>query len=200
MNIQSIIPLIIGFLNLVYCDETVHRSKRYVFFPYGGSFKIVIGIGTPVKLGMKQSMAIGWNLQMQYALPTNVTQVENYPPTYTGRRKREVEECDRSLIYRGVEDVLNGAGIDGKACISRAICENASDNMHHEANGLFGLLFHIVFTPTYGDEEISPELDHVYLEAQKAGEYGVECTTLYPSCTWGEGLLGLFTVLDYEYG
>ncbi|XP_023012620.1 uncharacterized protein [Leptinotarsa decemlineata] len=192
--------LMLVFLPLIPGGKFLHREKRYVIFPRGGSYKMVIGIGTPLKLGSKQSMSIGWNFQMQYAVPTNLTQIQTYPPNYTGRRKRGLLESDRSMIYRGFEDVLNGAGIDGKACILRSICENAMDSMNHEANGLFGLLFHIAFTPSYGDGQIDPDLDPEYLDAQKAGEYGVDCSTLYANCSWGDGILGLFTILDHEYG
>lgn len=52
--------------------------------------------------------------------------------------------------------------------------------------------------PTYGDGEADPELDTVYLDAQRAGEFGVECDTLYPNCQIDSGFLGLFSVLENE--
>lgn len=75
-------------------------------------FQIVIGIGTPVKLGSKQSMAIGWNLQMQYTVPTNATQLVNYPPVYTGKRSinfndKETQKSDRAMFYSALEDIFN---------------------------------------------------------------------------------------------
>ncbi|CAG9817213.1 unnamed protein product [Phaedon cochleariae] len=147
-------------------------------------------------------MSIGWNFQMQYDVPTNITMLQQYPPFYDRkfREKRTTEETDRSLFYKAFEDVLNGAGIDGRDCILRSICENAAESLHHEANGLYGLIFHIVFTPNYGNEAGDSNMDPSYMEAQRAGEYGVECHTLYSKCTLDDGLIGLFSILDYELG
>uniref|UniRef100_A0A6P7G1X2 Uncharacterized protein LOC114336716 n=1 Tax=Diabrotica virgifera virgifera TaxID=50390 RepID=A0A6P7G1X2_DIAVI len=176
-----------------------HRSKRYLVYPYGGSFKIVIGIGIPVKLGSKQSMAIGWNLQMQYAVAQNITQLQSYPPMYSGKRSVDFPpdaKSDRVIFYTAFEELFDSEGLNGRQCLLRSICENAMDSLAHEANGLYGKLFNIVLTPNYGDGEVSPDLDPSYLDAQKAGEYGVECQTLYPSCALKDGLLNLFSILD----
>lgn len=54
----------------------------------------------------------------------------------------------------------------------------------------------VFFRPTYGDGIADEDLDPIYLEAQKAGEYGVECDTLYPKCAMDSGLLGLFSILE----
>ncbi|KAJ8950574.1 hypothetical protein NQ318_015707 [Aromia moschata] len=163
-------------------------------------FQLVLGFGTPVKLGSKQSMAVGWNFQFQYPEATNITQLQVYPPVVSSRarEKREMQESDRSLFYMAVEGILDREGINGRECILRSICENAADSTFHEANGLYGHLLHIALTPTYGDGEIDEGLDPAYLEAQKAGQYGVECYTLYPNCNLENGLLGFFSVLENE--
>lgn len=114
-------------------SECSGRSKRFVVFPFGGTFKVtvnyervsaqwiyvvldpmpqlVIGIGIPVKLGSRQSMAIGWNFQYQYATAQNVTQLETYPPIISSRSRDKREErgpiSDRELAYSGVESLLN---------------------------------------------------------------------------------------------
>lgn len=41
----------------------------------------------------------------------------------------------------------------------------------------------MLFRPTY--EDAHPE----YVDAKKAGEYGVDCLTMYPKCPKGSGLL-----------
>lgn len=114
-------------------EERSGRNKRFVVFPFGGTFKVtvnykragtqwiyvvldptpqlVIGIGIPVKLGSRQSMAIGWNFQYQYATAQNVTQLETYPPIISSRSRDKREErgpiSDRELAYSGVESLLN---------------------------------------------------------------------------------------------
>lgn len=50
--------------------------------------------------------------------------------------------------------------------------------------------------PDYGDGEIESDVDSVYLEAQRAGAFGIECKSLYKRCEYENGLLGLFTRLQ----
>lgn len=74
--------------------------------------QLVIGIGIPVKLGSRQSMAVGWNFQFQYATAQNVTQLETYPPIVSAARSRDKREerrpiSDREVAYSGVESLLN---------------------------------------------------------------------------------------------
>ncbi|CAG9857822.1 unnamed protein product [Phyllotreta striolata] len=191
---------------LKYSTGKHERSRRYVIYPRGGAFKIVIGIGTPVKLGTKQSMAIGWNLQMQYNVPTNVSQITNYPPVYTKKKRSDdrsdetTPASDRAMFYRALEEVLENQGMDGRICLLRTICENALYPLNHEANGLYGKVFHIILTPDYGDGEIDEDLDPVYLEAQSAGESGAKCSCLYAGCKLENGLLDIFSILDSPYG
>ncbi|KAJ8977384.1 hypothetical protein NQ317_001985 [Molorchus minor] len=73
------------------------------------ALELVLGFGIPVKLGTKQSMAVGWNFQFQYADPTNITALRDYPPVVSSRsrEKREIQKSDRSLFYKGLENILN---------------------------------------------------------------------------------------------
>lgn len=70
------------------------------------------------------------------------------------------------------------------------------------ANVDFGLIdnFLSLCSPTYGDGVADEDLNSVYLEAQRAGEYGVECDTLYPRCEMDSGFLGLFSIIENELG
>ncbi|KAJ8977383.1 hypothetical protein NQ317_001984 [Molorchus minor] len=90
-------------------------------------------------------------------------------------------------------------GINGRECLLRSICENAVDSTFHEANGLYGHLLHIALTPNYGDGEVDPDLDPVYFDAQQAGEYGVECQSLYTECNSASGLLDSFSILENDF-
>lgn len=72
--------------------------------------QLVIGIGIPIKLGTKQSLAVGWNFQAQYNLPTNITQLQEFPPDYVNSKsisKRESPAGDRMVIYTALEEILN---------------------------------------------------------------------------------------------
>ncbi|CAH0553692.1 unnamed protein product [Brassicogethes aeneus] len=191
-----------GLCEIMDEEKVLHRDKRFLLvYPFGGTFKIVISVGLPVMLGIKQSMAIGWNLQWQYPCATNITQLEQSYPPVVGRHSREKRDnrpSDRLLAYRGFENILDRHGINGQECLLRSICENAVQSTFHEANGLYGKLIHIALTPDYGDGEIEPDLDAVYTDAQRAGEYGVDCRTLYPDCHYegNRGLLDVISILD----
>lgn len=52
------------------------------------------------------------------------------------------------------------------------------------------------YRPDYGDGEIAPDLDPIYMEAKRAGEFGVDCGSLYPHCQHGDGLLDMISLLD----
>ncbi|XP_044258807.1 uncharacterized protein LOC123007521 isoform X2 [Tribolium madens] len=180
-------------IHLCSLEKTLYRQKRFLYFPNGGTFKLVLGFATPVKLGLKQSMAWGWNFQFQYAEPQTPNNTRIYPPIIGRSRIKRDDRNDRALFYSAIEDILNRNGFSGRACLLRSICENALHSLHHEANGLYGHLLHIALTPDYGNA-IS-DLDPVYLEAKKAGEFGVDCSTLYPEC--GDcGLLDTISLLE----
>ncbi|KAJ3666006.1 hypothetical protein Zmor_001466 [Zophobas morio] len=206
MSLASVLPqvicLVILLLSFSLCstEKNSQRHRRYalpLYYPRGGSFKIVFGFAMPIPLGLKQSMAWGWNLQFQYVAPQYTNNTSIYPPIVgRSREKRDNFVSDRSLAYSGIEAILNRNGLNGRACLLRSICENAMDSLNHEANGLYGHLLHIALTPDYGDGKTDPDLDPVYLEAKKAGEYGVNCGSLYPDCEDGNGLLDMISLLD----
>ncbi|XP_973451.2 uncharacterized protein LOC662247 isoform X2 [Tribolium castaneum] len=198
MSRQSYLAKIVVFLVLMQLcslEKTLSRRKRFLYFPNGGTFKLVLGFATPVKLGLKQSMAWGWNFQFQYAEPQTPNNTRIYPPIVGRSRIKRDGRNDRALFYSAIEDILNRNGFSGRACLLRSICENALYSLHHEANGLYGHLLHIALTPDYGDGKAISDLDPVYLEAKKAGEFGVDCSSLYPDCS-GSGLLDTISLLE----
>lgn len=68
----------------------------------------MIAIAIPVKLGSKQSMACGWNLQFQYAEATNITQLQVYPPIIAKSRERRSNYIsDRRLAYLTIENMID---------------------------------------------------------------------------------------------
>lgn len=123
--------LLTSIISEVPLAQGLHREKRFILFPYGGTFKVnincllrfnflnlfdfsgfqlVIGIGIPVKLGSKQSMAVGWNFQFQYSEAQNTTYVETYPPIVSRSRDKRDENypvSDRAMAYLGVESIMD---------------------------------------------------------------------------------------------
>ena len=53
--------------------------------------------------------------------------------------------ASRWLMYDGLAKLLISKGLDGRPCVLRAICEAAETQFTHYS-GLFGEIFHIIFT------------------------------------------------------
>ncbi|RZC35090.1 hypothetical protein BDFB_012806 [Asbolus verrucosus] len=102
------VVVLLSILPLCALENSLHRQKRFLYYPNGGTFKLVIGFAIPVQLGLKQSMACGWNLQFQYAEPQTTNNTRIYPPIVgRSREKREDFVSDRALAYRGFEALLS---------------------------------------------------------------------------------------------
>ncbi|KAJ4435375.1 hypothetical protein ANN_17989 [Periplaneta americana] len=86
---------------------------------------------------------------------------------------------ERALLYIVVEDLLANFGMDGKACLLRAICEVHGQSLHHF--GLIGEIVKLFFTASK-----SPFADVLeeYVNAERAGqEHGHgECWRYYKAC------------------
>lgn len=53
------------------------------------------------------------------------------------------------------------------------------------------------YRPNIEDGITEPDdINAVYYDAKKAGEYGVDCMTLYPECPYGNGLLDMISLFD----
>ncbi|KAJ9597974.1 hypothetical protein L9F63_011175 [Diploptera punctata] len=86
---------------------------------------------------------------------------------------------ERALLYILVEDLLDKFGMDGKACLLRAICEVHGQSLHHF--GLLGEFVKLFFTASK-----SPFADMLeeYVKAERAGqEHGHgECWRYHRAC------------------
>lgn len=70
---------------------------------------MVFGFAMPIPLGKRQSMSIGWNIQFQYSVATNITYLETYPPilSKSARSKRSNQLSDRAVVYQTLENILS---------------------------------------------------------------------------------------------
>jgi len=105
-----------------------------------------------------------------------------------GRRKRSIPDPDmephlihggeRAFLYEYVEDYLFTFGMDGKACLLRAICE-----MHESpllGYGLVGELLEIFLTPSRSayQQKMSE-----YISAEQTGKQEGECWKFNKDCS-----------------
>ncbi|XP_026326161.1 uncharacterized protein LOC113234854, partial [Hyposmocoma kahamanoa] len=184
-----------------------HRDKRQVnglplIYPYGGTYKLLIGFTMPVKTTDFVNLYFTANFQYQYLQFTNVSALSRYYfIKEVSREQREVvmknQRDERIVFYESLADWLNRQGVTGKQCVLRAICEAAQYPVEKE--GLIGELIHILLTPDYGhledEDEDWKETMAVYIDAATAGRQMFSCLSIYSECPEGQGLMELVTKL-----
>jgi hypothetical protein len=72
-----------------------------------------------------------------------LAKVENYPQA-TEEQLADTSST-RWLMYDGLAQLLMSKGLEGRPCVLRAICDAAETAFTHYS-GLFGEIFHIIFT------------------------------------------------------
>ncbi|CAG4935738.1 unnamed protein product [Colias eurytheme] len=205
--------LIIFLLNTITAElsdeEDDYRMKRQInsiplVYPYGATYKFIIGFSYPVPNKDKISLAFAVNFQYQYLQFQNISEVSRY--YFIKEVSREEREADlearkdeRLVFYRAVADMLESKGMNGPDCVLRAICEAAQYPV--DEDGLVGELLHIMLTPDYGktafDEEDPDYIEAMspYIDAAVAGRQMFDCAFIYHKCPQGQGVLELISAL-----
>ncbi|XP_012529567.1 uncharacterized protein LOC105832833 [Monomorium pharaonis] len=181
---------LLSFL-VLYCwksESSVSRSRRQILYPppivypYGGTFKLIVGFAVPVQLSGR-ILVYGQNLQFQYLLPQNATLFTEFFASSSRRRRESVSWNERMTIYRLLEEEFERRGINGRECMKKSICETATTPLEDE--GLVGELFHLLLTPRKSDTPLESE----YLQALEFGRGYQDCSRIYRSCLPGQGIL-----------
>ncbi|KAK8371710.1 hypothetical protein O3P69_013562 [Scylla paramamosain] len=84
---------------------------------------------------------------------------------------------DRIGIYSVIINTLNRFGVDGKACLLRAVCEVAESPLRDD--GLLGEVLNIILTASYG---ASSSHLYDYINAEHYGRAYGDCWSAYPQC------------------
>ncbi|XP_026326162.1 uncharacterized protein LOC113234855 [Hyposmocoma kahamanoa] len=193
------------------CVEEDHRSKRQLnglplVYPYGGLYKLILGIGVPIKSEPYINLAFAANFQYQYTQFQNISQLSQYYfIKEVSREEREAEsrsrKNERLTFYKAMIGLLEINGMNGHDCVLRAICEAAQYPVEEE--GLFGEIIHILLTPDYGrslfEEDLYEENAMAeYNDAATAGRQMFHCPSIYEGCPEGQGFFELITKLVDE--
>ncbi|KAJ6623920.1 hypothetical protein Bhyg_16363 [Pseudolycoriella hygida] len=104
-------------------------------------------------------------------------------PKKDSRKRRFI---DRKIVFNVMENKLVSYGFS-KDCLLRAICEVALVEYGYN-NGIFGDIFHILFTPTSSQDD---EIDLKYYVAEYNGNAG-KCKMYETECP--KSILDFFTV------
>ncbi|XP_041980628.1 uncharacterized protein LOC121734214 [Aricia agestis] len=191
-------------------DTTDYRAKRQInsiplVYPYGATYKLIIGMSVPVPNDDKIPLLFALNFQYQYSQFQNITELSQY--YFIKEVSREEREIDlenrgneRLVFYKSVADLLDMKGMNGQECVLRAICEAAQFPVAEEA--LVGEVLHILLTPDYGRTSFDKDPDwessmSEYLDAAVAGRQMFDCAAIYSGCE-DQGLLQMVTTLRDE--
>ncbi|XP_039758673.1 uncharacterized protein LOC120632749 isoform X2 [Pararge aegeria] len=207
--------LIIGYGITSESPKSIHedfREKRQInglplVYPYGGTYKLLIGFAAPVPNEDHINLLFSANFQYQYLQFQNISQLSQY--YFINTVSREQRDADilsrreeRIVFYKSVADLLEMKGMGGQDCVLRAICEAAQYPVHEEA--LVGEMLHILLTPDYGHspfEEQDPDWEEamsMYRDAATAGRQMFDCGYIYSGCPQGQGILDIITALRDE--
>ncbi|KAJ9596087.1 hypothetical protein L9F63_012716 [Diploptera punctata] len=143
-----------------------------------GCFQLIIGFGLPAVV-QEQSLTQGTAIKLTYDVPMNATP---FTEALFGRSSRSTSRWE---LYSRLEAACDRLGMDGKACVLRAICEAADVTVR--SNGLGGDILHVLLTPSATLEPSAHNnVDRDYRSAERLGatERG-RCHLLYPECNTG---------------
>ncbi|XP_069941083.1 uncharacterized protein [Cherax quadricarinatus] len=87
---------------------------------------------------------------------------------------------DREVLYKVVENSLGTVGLDGKACLLRAICEMLESPLNN--HGFFGEVIQLFLSPSRSTE--NTEHLHEYTEAEHWGRAEKHCLRYHQGCPY----------------
>ncbi|XP_022216353.1 uncharacterized protein LOC111070248 [Drosophila obscura] len=160
------------------------RFSRSLLFPPTSPTRVqfIGGIGIPVEGLHFESVTSGYVLKAEYFLPTNATEITRVylkPQAITGREDEfNYGALYRWIIYRGIEMVIANAGLPGRSCLLRLICEHAALPLNHES-GLLGEMLDIILTPSSSRDELAHSSNRDYHASERFGRRGGDCEAFY---------------------
>ncbi|XP_037083299.1 uncharacterized protein LOC119103761, partial [Pollicipes pollicipes] len=93
------------------------------------------------------------------------------------RQKRMIR--DKAVVYKGLANVFNRLGLEGKACLLKTVCEIAGSPLLYD--GLIGELLNIALIPSHTVDGTPDELDE-YRQAEQLGSSGRDCRAAFSPC------------------
>ncbi|XP_015609926.1 uncharacterized protein LOC107274885 [Cephus cinctus] len=150
-------------------DRVLSRQKRYLIFPQGSNIQLVYCL-TIGAYGRNGDLVLGLTAAMAWELPSKL---DNKFPDLLHRRTR-------SVAYPKIEAFLKSAGLDGRSCVLKALCEAGQRPNWKIGQGTFlQELMHAVFTLPKDGGKFESVDQQDYDLAYGSNE---NCTELYPAC------------------
>ncbi|XP_021934012.1 uncharacterized protein LOC110836760 isoform X2 [Zootermopsis nevadensis] len=155
---------------------TVVRRKRFVIFPRGSTFSLAFSNKIRTVAG-GNIFTSGMNWAVAFDLPNHTLRNPHtkriIPPLILRRQRRE--------LYRRLETAMDSAGVDGRTCIKKALCE-AAQRLRVGAN-LWEEIMRVLFTlPLQEVDVYEPIEHHFYDAAHRLGLSNRSCLKQYGTC------------------
>jgi len=160
--------------------KSLSRRRRSVLgsFPSGSTLSVDISMSIPIPALKETSSTLDLTIPINLKLPS---------PAAKRSSLRRVED-DHATVYQMAENLMTNFGLDGKACVLRAICELAeSRGLKHD--GLVGKTLETLLLLDYSMS--STDSLYEYIAARTYGEHHGNCDTAYPQCPYSA-----FQILD----
>ncbi|XP_059621788.1 uncharacterized protein LOC132265227 [Phlebotomus argentipes] len=164
------------------------REKRWLAFPYNSATGVLVAIAVPLIIPHR-NVFVSYNFEANYNMPTVASDLIPGPLDRLEIIERSLRSPSEALfsrkkVYKALESKLRWSGVRGRACLLRAICEEALEPIC-EHNGLIGDIIHIILTPSTSARE---DLHAEFYRAEELGQSG-DCSKYKRFCS--------HSILDY---
>ncbi|XP_037774511.1 uncharacterized protein LOC119571138 [Penaeus monodon] len=150
-------------------STTVGRSRvkrQLIDFPDDAVMEFIFKLVVPYWTYGSAKASGDYRFELTYELPNQLLR---------RRRKRSLVD-ERVSVYALLGDSLSKAGLDGEACMLRAVCEVGESPL--EEYGMFGEFLNLIFTPGFGADGNH----HDFIEAEDYGRSYGNCWSAFPDC------------------
>ncbi|XP_043288493.1 uncharacterized protein [Venturia canescens] len=150
-------------------SRVLSRRKRYLIFPEGSNVQCVycLTIGAYAKPG---ELVVGLTAALAWELPSK----------FEKKLSNLLHRRSRSVIYPKIEAFLQSAGLDGRSCVMRALCEAGQRDSTAIASGTFVQeLLHAIFSLRNDGTKFEVAGHEEY---DRAHQQHQDCSRLYPTC------------------
>ncbi|XP_069989979.1 uncharacterized protein [Penaeus vannamei] len=180
-------------------EEAVHsRKKRFVGLPKGSSMEVKWSLNLPFDTFTDYTAKFQLALPIKIPFPDAIiasrrsddnAEYEHYnyyqydeDQLQVHQRRRRQARQERSSIYTNMQAAFEKAGVDGRHCLLRVICDVAEAPFDQ---GLMGELLNTLLTASLAgrpdDGEHDRDYDH-YIEAELHGKLNGKCEERYSKC------------------
>ncbi|KAG5886767.1 hypothetical protein JTB14_007401 [Gonioctena quinquepunctata] len=157
--------------------KKLSRRRRFLAFPEGSTFVATLCATYETVTGFSiYYQGVNWGAA--FTLP-NRSSVEDYAVKHKKRRR------ERRDMYSGIQSTLDQMGLDGRACVYRALCE-APRRFKFKSSKMSEELLRIIFKfPLQQISYDEPDDHHLYHRASRNGKQleQQECKDMYPECS-----------------